>query len=66
MSVRVSFYTDSHIASQVRTAEFADFSADNLVGQIKRSMRDTEKFACFRSSDGSVIALNQTGNYIIL
>ena len=66
MSVQVSFYTESRVSSQVRTAEFVSASADHLVHMVKRSMRGTEKFACFPSPDGQVVALNHTGEYITL
>ena len=66
MTVQVSFYQESNVTSYVRTAEFQLFSTDSLVFHVKQSMQSTEKFACFRSPDGRVVAVNQTGEYIIL
>jgi len=66
MAIKVSFYTDTRIASEVRTAEFAGYSTASMVDMVKRSMRHNEKFASFRSPEGSVVALSHTGDYVTL
>ena len=66
MGIVVSFYQESRIATFVRTAEIHGVSTDCLVQRIKMSMRFDEKFACFRSPDGRVVALNHSGEYITI
>jgi len=66
MGIEVSFYQENRVATFVRTAEIQGVSTECLVQKIKQSMRFGEKFACFRSPDGRVVALNHSGEYITI
>ena len=66
MTIQVSYYRESKVTSHARTVEFPTFSLESLIVTIKASMHNSEKFACFRSPDGRVVALNHSGEYITL
>lgn len=59
--IAVSFFSEPHVQSQTRRVSFRRAARRDLHDAIYRAMTGSEFFACYRASDGSVIALDRQG-----
>ena len=59
--IAVSFFSEPHVQGQTRRVSFPRAARRDLHDAICRAMTGSEFFACYRASDGSVIALDRQG-----
>lgn len=59
--IAVSFFSEPHVQSQTRRVSFPRAARRDLHDAICRAMTGSEFFACYRASDGNVIALDRQG-----
>ncbi|MBL6596979.1 MAG: hypothetical protein O2835_06210 [Proteobacteria bacterium] len=59
--INVSFFSDLSVNSMTRRCRFPPLPRSALTNLITSSMTAAESFACYRDSDGCVIALDRTG-----
>ena len=59
--IAVSFFSDPHVQSQTRRVSFPRAARHDQHDANCRAMTGTEFFACYRASNGSVVALDRQG-----
>lgn len=66
-AIKVWFYTDASLASEIRTAPFAPrYQIDDLVQAICSCMELNERFACFKTEEGQIVALSRNGEFVMV
>ena len=65
--IRVWFYSDARLNTERRTAAFAPrCQVDELVSIIANCMEMNERFACFKTLDGRIVAMSRTGEFVMV
>ena len=65
--IKVWFYSDARLSSERRTAAFAPRrQIDELVSTIANCMEFNERFACFKTLDGRIVAMSRTGEFVMV
>ena len=57
--IKVSFFSDMSITAKTRQCQFPAMPRAALAGVIAKAMRRDEFFACYRETDGAVVALDK-------
>jgi len=59
--IKVSFFSDMSITAKTRHCQFPAMPRAALTGVIAKAMRQDEFFACYRETNGAVVALDKNG-----
>ncbi len=61
--VTVSFFSDLDVSSRTRRVSFPRAPRPTLHLEIRQAMQSREFYACYTTSDGGTVALDQPGRY---
>ena len=65
--IKVWIYSDARLRSERRTAAFAPCrQIDELVSAIANCMEMNERFACFKTLDGRIVAMRRNGEFVMV